>query len=143
MGLECEIGVVVDGDGRPVSAGPVIEVPRLRPSGDSSAAALIVGNIGSHQFIRGEQKPIRDSYTDIIVTLTCNGNAITSGTPLEALGGPLEALEWMVGEARERGLPVRDGMLMITGAIGGLKPAEPGEYVADFGDLGQIGFTVE
>ena len=33
-------------------------------------------------------------------------------------------------------------MLMITGAVGGIQPAQPGEYVADYGVLGKITFTV-
>ena len=48
----------------------------------------------------------------------------------------------MLNEARERGLEVEDGMLFITGACGGIHPAVPGHYVADYGDFGRIEFTV-
>ena len=37
---------------------------------------------------------------------------------------------------------VADGMLLITGACGGIHPALPGRYVADYGDMGRIEFTV-
>jgi hypothetical protein len=33
-------------------------------------------------------------------------------------------------------------MLFITGALGGIHPAEPGAYVADYGALGIIEFTI-
>ena len=37
---------------------------------------------------------------------------------------------------------IADGMLLITGACGGIHPAEPGRYIADYGDLGRIEFVV-
>ena len=48
----------------------------------------------------------------------------------------------MLNEASARGLAVEDGMLLITGACGGIHPATPGHYVADYGSFGTIEFTV-
>ena len=48
----------------------------------------------------------------------------------------------MLNEASARGLALADDMLLITGACGGIHPAEPGSYVADYGSLGKIEFTV-
>lgn len=144
VSLECEIGIVVDADGAPKTAGPVIEVPRMAfaDAEDRNGANLTACNIAADRYIVGEQQPLRDSYGDVQITLTRDGEQVCSAPASDALGGPQAALAWMLNEARERGLGVVDGMLLITGACGGIHPAEPGHYVADYGDLGKIEFTV-
>ncbi len=34
------------------------------------------------------------------------------------------------------------GQVLLSGAVGGMVPAEPGDYVADYGALGTLRFTV-
>lgn len=144
ISLECEIGIVVDGSGAPRSAGPVIEVPRMAwgDPADASGINLTACNIAADRFIVGEQLPVRDDYADIEVTLTRDGDPVCQAPATDALGGPLESLAWMLNEASVRGLEFEDGMLFITGALGGIHPAEPGSYVADYGALGIIEFTI-
>ena len=143
VSLECEIGIVVDGDGAPKTAGPVVEVPRMAFADDEdrNGANLTACNIAADRYIVGEQQPWRDVYGDITITLTRDGEQVCQAPASDALGGPHAALAWMLGEARARGLAVADGMLLITGACGGIHPAEPGRYVADYGSLGRIEFT--
>lgn len=142
--LECEIGIVIDERGAPKSAGPVIEVARMAFAGpqDVSGVNLLACNIAADRYIAGTQLPMLDSYADIEARLIRDGESISAAPATEALGGPGPALEWMLGEARQRGLPIRDGMLLITGAIGGIHPAKPGSYRADYGSLGSVEFTV-
>ena len=144
VSLECEIGIVVDANGEPKTAGPVIEVPRMSfaDEADRTGANLTACNIAADRYIVGEQQPLRDSYGDIRVTLTRDGETVTSAPATDALGGPHTALAWMLNEARDRGLELADGMLLITGACGGIHPAAPGHYVADYGSFGRIEFTV-
>lgn len=144
VSLECEIGIVVDGDGAPQTAGPVIEVPRMAfaDEEDRNGANLTACNIAADRYIVGAQQPLRDSYGDVRITLTRDGEQVCSAPASDALGGPQAALAWMLNEARQRGLQIADGMLLITGACGGIHPALPGQYVADYGDLGRIEFTV-
>ena len=142
--LECEIGIVIDERGAPKSAGPVIEVPRMAFADpqDASGVNLLACNIAADRYIAGTQLPMLDSYADIEVRLIRDGETGSAAPATEALGGPGPALEWMLDEARRRGLPIRDGMLLITGAIGGIHPAKPGSYRADYGALGSVEFTV-
>ena len=144
VSLECEIGIVVDGDGAPQSAGPVVEVPRMAfaDGADRTGANLVACNIAADRFIVGAQLPWRDVYGDVRIALTRDGETVTAAPASDALGGPHAALAWMLEEARRRGLRVADGMLLITGACGGIHPAAPGAYVADYGDLGRIEFEV-
>ena len=144
VSLECEIGIVVDANGAPKTAGPVIEVPRMAfaDAGDRNGANLTACNIAADRYIVGEQQPLRDSYGDVQIRLTRDGEEVCSAPASDALGGPQAALAWMLDEARKRGLEVEADMLLITGACGGIHPAQPGRYVADYGDLGRIEFTV-
>ena len=144
VSLECEVGLVIDADGSPRSAGPVIELPRLNFSRreDATGINLCACNIASDRYVVGEQAALRDDYGALEVTLTRDGETVLRAGLGEALGGPLPALEWMVDTARELGRPLADGMLMITGALGGIHPAKPGAYVADYGALGHVTFTV-
>ena len=144
VSLECEIGIVIDADGAPKTAGPVIEVPRMAfaDAEDRTGANLTACNIAADRYIVGDQQPLRDSYGDVQITLTRDGETVCSAPASDALGGPQAALAWMLDEARKRGLSVADDMLLITGACGGIHPAAPGHYVADYGDLGRVEFTV-
>ena len=142
--LECEIGVVVDERGSPRTAGPVIEVPYMAfaNAGDLTGNNLVACSIAADRFIVGRQLPLLDSYADIEVTLLRDGEVVCSAPATEPLGGPRQALDWMLRESRLRDFPVVDDMLFITGACGGLNPAKPGSYRADYGALGSIEFTV-
>ncbi len=144
VSLECEVGVIVDADGAAVSAGPVIEVPRIAFSRreDATGVNLCACNIAADRYIVGPQSPVREDYGTLEVTLTRDGESVLAARLDEALGGPLPALDWMVGTLRELGRPLGDGMLMITGALGGIHPGLPGAYVADYGPLGRVTFTV-
>lgn len=142
--LECEIGVVIDADGAPRSAGPVIEVPRIGFSRreDATGINLCAGNIAADRIVAGPQSALRDDYASLGVTLARDGETVLEASLDEALGGPVPAVAWMVETLRDLGRPLADGMLLITGALGGIHPAEPGAYVADYGVLGQVTFTV-
>ena len=144
VSLECEMGVVVDADGTPRSAGPVIEVPRIGFSRgeDATGVNLCACNIAADRIVVGAQSALRDDYGSLGVTLARDGETVLEASIDEALGGPVPAVAWMVETLGGLGRPLVDGMLLITGALGGIHPAQPGSYVADYGVLGQVTFTV-
>ena len=143
--IECEIGVRIDAKGKPLSAGPVIEIPRIAwaTPDDAKGANLAACNIAADRFIVGEQHPIRVDYLSLGVKLTRDDEVVCEAPLSDALGGPMSALEWMLNEANVRGLSLAEGMLLITGACGGIHPAERGFYVANYGELGSIEFSVK
>lgn len=143
--LECEIGITIDADGNAKSAGPVIEVPRMmwNSPDDAKGSNLTATNIAAYFYIVGEQQPLRDDYEQLSVSLTRDGESVCEASLSDALGGPKQALEWMLGEARVRGMTPADDMLLITGACGGIHDGEAGSYVADYGPLGTIEFTIQ
>ena len=60
----------------------------------------------------------------------------------EVLGGQLHALAWLINQTLARGYRIESGHIFMSGAIGGMCPALPGNYVAEFGSLGRIEFSV-
>lgn len=142
--LECEIGITIDANGNAKSAGPVIEVPRMmwNSAEDAKGSNLTATNIAAYQYIVGEQQPIRDDYEALSVKLTRDGETVCEASLTDALGGPKQALQWMLQEARVRNMSAADNMLLITGACGGIHDGEPGSYVADYGPLGTIEFSI-
>ena len=110
---------------------------------DATGVNLTACNIASDRFIVGTQLPLRDDYAAVQIALTRDGETVCQAPATDALGGPHDALAWMLEEAASRGLEIRDGMLLITGACGGIHPALPGSYRADYGELGSIEFAVD
>ena len=54
-----------------------------------------------------------------------------------------QALVFLAEHLNERGYGLQQGDVVITGAMSGMFPAQPGEYRVDYGEFGEITFTVE
>jgi 2-keto-4-pentenoate hydratase len=144
VSLECEIGVMVDAGGRPKSFAPAIEVVQIRfaDPGDFSAVNLVSGNVACDRFIQGALQPWTGDFKDAPIRLTHNGELINEASAMDSFGGPAAAVPWIVEEAGRLGIPIREDAFIMTGSCGRVVPAEPGHYVADYGRLGAIEFTV-
>lgn len=142
--IECEIGITIDAQGQPVSAGPALEFAFAAFSmpTDATAPNLTAGNVAADKFLTGEQQPWRESYDDIIIRFYRNEELINEAPITESLGGPANAVTWIVREARRHNFDIPDNTLLMTGACGQVIPSAPGAYRADYGDLGEINFTI-
>ncbi len=70
---------------------------------------------------------------------------LTRGATVLAQGhadGALAAALELVNAAVAAGYELRPGQVLLSGAVGAMMPAEPGDYVADYGALGTLRFTV-
>jgi len=147
--IECELGIVVSADGTPISMGPAIEFVHLNFSSpaDLTPANLVVSSLGADRFLCGEQISWAeidfDSLSETIVCLQRDGQALQEVSALESFGGPVNALEWCICEAKKRDLPLVENTLLLTGTCGEALTAAPGEYIADYGILGEVTFTVD
>ncbi len=95
-------------------------------------------------FVAGEIRPDwRDrDLRDAGVALSVDGEALAQGTGALALGDPALVLLWLANHLRERGDGLRAGDHVTTGTCTGVVAIAPGARVlADFGPLGQVGFT--
>ncbi|HSG89895.1 MAG TPA: hypothetical protein VLA56_11835 [Pseudomonadales bacterium] len=144
VALECELAIVVDAAGRPQAFGPAIEIVRSAFAADErlTAAKLLAANLAAWQFLSGDLLPWRESFTDTGVTLYHEGACVLEAALADGLGGPVEALPWMLAEAHRRQMPLTAGMVLMTGCCGAAVPAQAGHYRADYGPLGSIEFDV-
>ncbi len=91
-------------------------------------------------------KPVPLSAVDlrtIPMSMTINGEEVSTGEGAACLGHPLNAARWLADVMSERGTPLRAGEVIMTGALGPMKPMAHGDTVtASFGDLGTVTTSV-
>lgn len=155
--LETEIAFVI---GQPISESipdvaslkgkirsvmPAIEVPDL-DFADIKAlkpADLIASNVSMRQFIVGrEVVPDAFNLNAVKVTLYHNDVAVNTGVGEDALGDQWHTALWMINDVVEQGYKIEPGHILMTGALGSMLPGKQGNYIADYGDMGRIDFTI-
>jgi len=73
------------------------------------------------------------------MTMTLDGEVVATGAGAACLGDPLRALAWLAETARELGDPLRAGQVVLSGALGPMRPVGTGaEVVADITGLGTV-----
>lgn len=141
--LECEIGIIVDGNCQPKAAALTLEFAFLKfatPT-DATAANLVAANVATDAFMTAAPQPWSD-YTGTRVQLYRDDELINDADIMESLGGPGPALLWIRGEAYRHDIAIDDGALIMTGACGKVVPALPGNYRAECGPLGELSFSI-
>ena len=73
------------------------------------------------------------------MSMTVNGDVASTGEGAACLGNPIHAARWLADVLCARGIPLRPGDVLMTGALGPLRPLTAGdEVVASFGPLGDV-----
>jgi 2-keto-4-pentenoate hydratase len=73
------------------------------------------------------------------MSMTINGDEVSTGVGAACLGNPIHAARWLADVLCERGIPLRPGDVLMTGALGPMQPLSTGDLVvAHFGDLGMV-----
>lgn len=126
------------------SVHPVIEVPQVYFEDMARVGFfdLTAAGIGSKQFVVGPAQPTDVDLDAMKVVLTCNGSVVNEGTGNEALEGQWKALLWLVNNVLAQGGKIETGQYFLTGALGKMIPAAPGEYKAAY-PFGTMSFVVE
>jgi 2-keto-4-pentenoate hydratase len=86
--------------------------------------------------VLGPELPFEDELVDLRdtrVTLKRNGQPCGVGVGRDAMGGPFEALRWLVTALADGGRQLVEGDIVLTGGLSAAVPLEPGDVVhADF-----------
>lgn len=98
---------------------------------DISFADTVADNASSGLYVLGDQRRTLDDFEPVEVTMSMriDGAEVSTGTGAACLGDPLNALSWLARQARTFGEPLRAGQVILSGALGPMRPLHPGATV--------------
>ena len=67
--------------------------------------------------------------TDCAMTMEKNGKPVAEGRGYATLGSPLNAVAWLANELGQRGVSLRAGEIVLSGALGAMVPVVAGDYL--------------
>jgi 2-keto-4-pentenoate hydratase len=157
-GLEVEIGYrvkkaiteAVDGDSVMSYIGetlPMVEVVDFGyedPQGqqkDIHAIDFIAGNCAASEFITGKFDSFDGDVNSLKISLSRDGELLFTGQGSDALGNQLDSLIYLINNTLTLDYKIEPGHYLMTGSLGRLYFAIPGNYVADYAGFGQIHFS--
>ncbi len=100
--------------------------------GRLSAATLVCENAWNAGLICGTLRAVGGarSLAGLRGVLKCNGEIVDSGTSSDVMGDPVDALEWLYRHLASRGMHLKAGDWVTTGAIIPTRVVSPGERYA-------------
>lgn len=104
----------------------------------------VADNASSGLYVLGAERRTLDEVEPVGVqmTMSVNGEQVSTGSGAACLGDPLNALAWLAGKAREFGEPLRSGQVILSGALGPMVAVSHGDVVtADLTGLGSVTAT--
>lgn len=107
-------------------------------------ADTVSDNASAGLYVLGADKVSLDDFEPIEaeMSMSTNGEVVSTGTGAACLGDPLNALSWLARTAREYGEPLRAGQLILSGALGPMQTVPPGAVVtARISGLGTVTAT--
>jgi len=121
---------------------PALEIVDSRVDDwDITIVDTVADNGSSAAFVLGEVAvPLSEvEPRDVQMTLTVDDEVASSGNGAACLGDPLEALLWLARAAQQVGDPLREGQIILSGALGPMVAATAGTTVRAFiTELGDV-----
>jgi 2-keto-4-pentenoate hydratase len=121
---------------------PALEIVDSRVRGwDISLVDTVADNASCGLYVLGATPVPLDRVDLRTVTMSMGrgGETVSEGSGADCLGSPLSAAVWLASALAERGDPLRAGDLVLTGALGPMAPAAPGDvFEARISDLGSV-----
>jgi 2-keto-4-pentenoate hydratase len=108
---------------------------------DITICDTVADNASSGVFVLGGcPRSLRDlDLRSCTMSLTSNGDQLSSGTGAACLGHPVNSVTWLANELFSRGAPLRAGEVILSGSLGPLAPAQRGQtYEAQIDGLGSV-----
>jgi 2-keto-4-pentenoate hydratase len=155
--VEAEIAVVLGADltGRDCTTddvraataylSPALEIVDSRIAGwDITIVDTVADNASSGLFVLGDARvSISDvEPAEVGMQLYRGAELVSEGSGRDCLGDPLNAAAWLASTLARRGEPLRAGDVVLTGALGPMVPAVPGDvFTARISALGSVRIT--
>ncbi len=99
---------------------------------DNASSGLYV--LGSEHRTLAEVEPV-----DVTMSMSIDGEEVSTGNGAACLGDPLTAVAWLAHQARTFGEPLRAGQVILSGALGPMRPVAAGSVVtATISGLGTV-----
>ncbi|MBM7367217.1 2-keto-4-pentenoate hydratase [Gordonia hydrophobica] len=119
-----------------------LEVCDSRIAGwDIAFADTVADNASSGVYVLGDDRLTLDEFNPVEVgmSMLINGEEVSTGNGAACLGDPLNAVAWLAKAARDFGEPLRAGQVILSGALGPMRPIESGdEVVVNISGLGSV-----
>ena len=95
---------------------------------DISFGDTVADNASAGVHVLGAERRTLADMTprDVAMTMSVTGQQPSTGSGTDCLGDPLLALQWLARQTRELGAPLRAGQLVLSGALGPMRPVVPG-----------------
>lgn len=113
---------------------------------DVSFADTVADNASSGAFVLGPVRRSLDEFEprDVTMTMTVTGGDESTGSGRACLGDPLLAVQWLAQQARDLGDPLRAGQIVLSGALGPMRPVDKGaQVVAALSGLGRVAVSFD
>lgn len=101
----------------------------------------VADNASSGLFVLGEARKTLEQIDLRLcgMVLEKNGEPVSLGVGAACLGNPLNALAWLARTMSDFGEPLREGDVVLAGALGPMVPALPGDaFKAEIAGLGAV-----
>lgn len=126
---------------------PALEIVDSRIAGwDITFADTVADNGSSARYVLGaESRTLAEvEPVDVEMTMTRDGEVVSTGNGAACLGDPLNALVWLARTARDLGDPLRAGQVVLSGALGPMVAVTGGDtFEATITGLGSVSVTFE
>ncbi len=123
-----------------------IEICGSRIAGwDIRLADTVADNASSGVYVLGSVHRTLDDFEpkDVAMSMTIDGEEVSTGSGEACLGDPVAAVQWLARQSRDLGAPLLAGQLILSGALGPMRPIAPGQTVrSTVSGLGSVTFTV-
>lgn len=130
----------------PHQVGPGIEVIDYRTTNSTGPIDWIADNSTVAYAVVGDFVPVGSlDLPRVEGTLSLDGALLGSGLGSKVMGTPLAAVAWLSAHLLERGRPLEEGDVILTGSLTGHHrvPAGACSFSADFGALGTVSVRFE